>query len=160
MTAHLRAFFALYIRPNNSSTGHTLFKLSTKRLVTTPKCKPKPMTEDTITVVNEIEKEEGMPDGIQLHYMNHESTLSNLYANEVGHNDNSYASDNNWNEKDRPEQDVSLIVDTNFDKDELEDIDDLGDEDKLHLGNGIADDEEIADNENQQDYFSPGQHGN
>ena len=75
--------------------------------------------------------------------------LSNLYANKVGHNDNSYASDNNWNKKDRPEQDLRLIVNTNIDNDELEDINDLGDGDELNLGNGMADDKGIADNENQ-----------
>ena len=47
-------------------------------------------------------------------------------------------SDDNWNDKERPEQDVRLIVNTNIDKDELEDIDDLGDEVDLHLSNGIA----------------------
>ena len=45
----------------------------------------------------------------------------------------------------------------NIDKDELEDINDLGDEDELHLGNEIADDKGIADHENQQDYFGPAQ---
>ena len=42
----------------------------------------------------------------------------------------------------RPEQDVGLIVDTSIDKDEHNELDDLGDEDELHLMN------EIADNEN------------
>ena len=55
-TTDARAFFALYIRPNDSSTGHMVFKLSTKRLVTTPKCKPKPMAEDVVEVVNEMGK--------------------------------------------------------------------------------------------------------
>ena len=56
MTARPRAFFALYIRPSDSSTGHTVFKLATKGLVITPKCKPKPMAEDIVTVVNELGK--------------------------------------------------------------------------------------------------------
>ena len=43
MTAHPRTFFALYIRPNDSGTGHTVFKLTLKQLVTTPNRKPKPM---------------------------------------------------------------------------------------------------------------------
>ena len=34
-TTDPRAFFALYIGPNNSGTGHTVFKLATKQLVTT-----------------------------------------------------------------------------------------------------------------------------
>ena len=61
---HPRAFFALYIRPNDSGTGHKVFKLSTKQLVTTPKFKPKPMVEDIVTIVNDIVNKEGMPHGI------------------------------------------------------------------------------------------------
>ena len=34
---HPRAFFSLYIGPNDSGSGHIVFKLSTKQLVTTPK---------------------------------------------------------------------------------------------------------------------------
>ena len=55
-TTYSRALFALYIRPNDSGTGHIVFQLSTKRLVTTPKCKPKPMAEDIVKVVNEMGK--------------------------------------------------------------------------------------------------------
>ena len=40
-----RAFCALYIGPNDSGTGHQVFKLSLKWLVTLPKCKPVPMPE-------------------------------------------------------------------------------------------------------------------
>ena len=67
------------------------------------------MAEDIVTIVNDIGNKEGMPDGIQF-YNIHELTLSNLYADEVGHDDNSYASDNNWNDKEKPEQDVGIIV--------------------------------------------------
>ena len=46
-----RAFFALYIGPNDSGTGHTVFKLTTKRLVTTLQCKPKPMAEGVPKII-------------------------------------------------------------------------------------------------------------
>ena len=110
MIAHSRVFFALYTRLNDSGTGHTVLKLSSKQLVTTPKCKPKPMAEDIISLVNDIGNMEGMPDELQFHNIHHKLTLSNLYANEVGHNDDSYASDNNWNNKEMPEQDVRLMM--------------------------------------------------
>ena len=55
-TTDPRAFFALYIRPNDSGTGHIVFKLAMKRLVTTQKCKPKPTAEDVVKVINEIGK--------------------------------------------------------------------------------------------------------
>ena len=35
-TIDARAFFALYIGPNDSCTGHIVFKLGTKQLVITP----------------------------------------------------------------------------------------------------------------------------
>ena len=63
-TTELRAFFAPYIRPNDSGTGQTVFKLATKQLVTTPKCKPKPMAKLVVKVVNNIGKQEGIPDRI------------------------------------------------------------------------------------------------
>ena len=73
-TTHPRAFSALYIVPNDSGTGHIVFKLSTKRLITTLKCKPKPTAEDIVEVVNKMGKQEGMPDGTQFHTIHHEST--------------------------------------------------------------------------------------
>ena len=53
-TSRPRAFYALYIGPNDSSTVHSVFKLSIKQLLTTPKCKPVPMPEDIIQAVNEM----------------------------------------------------------------------------------------------------------
>ena len=55
---------------------------------------------------------------------------------------------------------MRLIVDTNIDEYEIEDINDMGNEDELHLSNGIADNKGISDNENQQDHFGPAQHEN
>ena len=45
-TLYPRAFYALYIGPNVGGTGHSVFKLSTKQLLTSPKYKPVPMPED------------------------------------------------------------------------------------------------------------------
>ena len=42
-------FFTLYVGPIDSSSGHTVFKLSTEKLVITPKCQPKLMAEDIVT---------------------------------------------------------------------------------------------------------------
>ena len=49
-----RAFYALYIGPNNGGTGHHVFKLSTRRMTTAPKCRPLPMPDDVIKVVNDL----------------------------------------------------------------------------------------------------------
>ena len=88
-----------------------------------------------------------MPDGIEFHNIHHELTLSDLCTDEVGHNDNvSYISDNDWKDQMKPERDVNLVADMDINDDELEDIDDLGDEDKRHLNDGSADNKCIADN--------------
>ena len=124
-TTDPRAFFALYIGPNDSGTGHQIFKLATKQLVTTPKCKPKPMPEDAVEVVNNIGKQEGILDGIQFHNIYHESTLSDLYADKVGHKDNdSCASDDDWKDRKNHEIDLEfLVTDVGINDDEVDDLD-------------------------------------
>ena len=62
-TASPRAYYALYIGLSDSGTGHLVFKLTTKKVVTTPKYKPKPIIEDVITIVDEVGRKEGMPKG-------------------------------------------------------------------------------------------------
>ena len=47
-----RAFHALYIESNDGGTGHSVFKLSSKKLVVTTRWKPIPMPDGVIEVVN------------------------------------------------------------------------------------------------------------
>ena len=58
-TSKPRAFYALYIGPNNAGTGHSVFKLETKSMIVTPKCKPIPMPNDVIQLINQM----GIDDG-------------------------------------------------------------------------------------------------
>ena len=51
---HPKTIYALYIGPNDSGTGHSVFNFSTKQLLTTPKRKYVPMSEDIIQAVNEM----------------------------------------------------------------------------------------------------------
>ena len=53
-TSQARTFYTSYIRPTDSSTGHSVFNLSTKQLLTTPQCQSVPMPDDIIQAVNEI----------------------------------------------------------------------------------------------------------
>ena len=109
-TMHPRAFYALYIGLNDSGTGRVAFKLLTKQLVTTLKCKLKPTAEDIVKVVNEMGKQEGILDTIQFYNIHHESTLSDLFANEVGcHDNNSCASKNDLKDKKNPELDLKNL---------------------------------------------------
>ena len=58
------AFHVLYIGPNDGGTGHSVFKLSTKTMIITPRCKPIPMPNNVITVVNQMGEDDGSPEGI------------------------------------------------------------------------------------------------
>ena len=53
-TSKPRAFNALYIRPNDAGTGHSVFKLSTKKMIVPPRCKSVPMPDDVIEVINRM----------------------------------------------------------------------------------------------------------
>ena len=57
-----------------------------------------------------------MLDRIQFHNIYHKSTISDLYPNEVGHdNYESYASNNNWKNKIKRKEDMKLLSDMNID---------------------------------------------
>ena len=59
-----RAYHALYIGPNDAGTGHSVFKLATKKILVTPRCKPIPMHNDVIKVINQMGEDDGSPEGI------------------------------------------------------------------------------------------------
>ena len=63
-TSKPRAYYALYIRPNDGGIGHSVFKLSTKAMIVTPRCKPIPMPNDVISIVNQMGVDDGSPEGI------------------------------------------------------------------------------------------------
>ena len=101
-----RALYALYIRPNDSGTGHQVFKLSTMRMVTSPKCKPIPMPDNVIEVVNDLEKQDDMSSGIEFRNIHHKSTLADLFADKDLNDDNSNASDKDWGLNKNPGEDL------------------------------------------------------
>ena len=116
------------------------------------------MAEHIVTLVNEMGGREGMPDGIQFQNIHDVLTLSGLYADEVSHDNNdnddhdedheddSYASDDDWENEKNPERDVNVVANRYILDDELEAIDDLDDENKFHINDRLADNKGIADN--------------
>ena len=78
-TSKPRAFYTLYIGLNYGGTGHSVFKLSIKNMIITPRYKPIPMPDDVIEVVNQMEKDEGMPDGIMFCNILKEPNLDDMY---------------------------------------------------------------------------------
>ena len=59
-----RAFYVLYIVPNDCGTGHSVFKLLTKAVIVTPRCKPIPMADDVIAEMNKMGEVDGSLEGI------------------------------------------------------------------------------------------------
>ena len=92
-TSRPRAFYALFIGPNNGGTGHSVFKFSTKQMIITPKFKPVPMPEDIIQAADETGRRERMPNRIHFCTIHKESTLSDLYADVDSQDNSSCASD-------------------------------------------------------------------
>ena len=54
-TLYPRTCYALYIGRDDNGTGHLIFKISTKQILTTLKNKPVPMPEDLIEAINETD---------------------------------------------------------------------------------------------------------
>ena len=98
-TSTLRVFFALYIGPNDGGTGHSVFKLSTKSMIVTTRCKPIPMPGNVIEVVNQMGKDDGSPDGIIFCNIHKESTVEDMYGDVDSQDNSSCASDKSWEMK-------------------------------------------------------------
>ena len=131
-----RVFYALYIGSNNSGTGHQVFKLSSKRLVTSPKCKPVPMPDDIIKVVSDLGIQDGMPSDIEFRSIHNESTPADLFADEDLNDDVSNVSDNNWGLNKNPEEDLKkTMFNDHVDGTEVQDLN-INNEDILHLYDG------------------------
>ena len=116
------------------------------------------MAKDVVEVVNEMGKQKVMPDQIQFHNIHHESTLSDLYADVVGQDDdNSCASNNDWKDRKNPEVDLkNLVADIGNDNDE---VDDLDNKEACHLNYWFGGIEDTANDrvqheaDNQQHHF-------
>ena len=90
--------------------------------------------------------------------MYYKSTLSDLFADQVGRdNDDSYVSNGDWNynNKAKHEEDIKTSTDDmDINDEELDDINDMGEEDDLLLNGNIANEE------NQGNHFCDYQHEN
>lgn len=131
-----RAFFALYVKPNDNGTGHKVFKLQTKKVVSTPKCVLKPMTQDIINVVNKMGEEEGVMDGIQFLDVHGKATILDLYPADEG-DDDSGVSDDDYtlpdddSKADREDKNLEDDVLSPDDLDLLEGNDEINDDNNI-----------------------------
>ena len=151
-TSKPRAFYVLYIGPNDGGKGHLVFKLSTKSMIVTPRCKPVPMPDDVIEVVKQMGEDNGSPDGIVFRNIRKESTMENIYGDVDSQDNSSCASNKSWNiRKDGVQEDQKTIVYNNAVDDN--EVDDLN-KNLLHLCNGLGN--KINDDNNKHEYIKQG----
>ena len=106
-----RSFYVLYIGPNDGGTDHSVFKLSTKKLIVTLRCKPIPMPDNVIEVVNQIGEDDGLPDKIVFHNILKESTIDDMHGDGNSQDNSSCGFDKIWDmKKDGGQKDQENIV--------------------------------------------------
>ena len=146
-----RTVDALYIGPNNNSTGHYMFKLKTKEGILVPKVTPLPIPESVIKVVNEMGGKEGQVEGIHFGNLYGDVSINDIKVCDIeqGVLDNDNQNDNNsivtydkyyYDAKEAEEEDEIAA--------DLEE--EVGD-DKLQRDQFTQEIEEISINKNQED---------
>ena len=91
-TSKPRTFYTLYMGPNDGGTGYSVFKLSTKNMIITPRCKPIPMPDNVIEEVNLMGEDDGSPNEIFFCDIHKESNVEDMYGDVDSQNNNSCAS--------------------------------------------------------------------
>ena len=146
-TSKPRAFHALYIGPNDAGTGHSVFKLATKNMIITPKCKPIPipMSDDVIQVINQMGEDDGSPGGIVFRNIHKILTVEDLYPNVDSQDNSGNVSDTSWDEKkhsDEQDDDKNILNHEDIEYDEVNGLN----KDLLHLRNGFGENINNANN--------------
>ena len=80
-TSTPRVFYALYIESNDGGTGHSIFKLSTKKLSIPPRCKPIHMCDNVMEVVNQMREDDRIMDRRAFCDILKESTIDDMRLN-------------------------------------------------------------------------------
>ena len=83
-----RAFHALYIGSNDAGIDQSVFKLATMNMLVTLRCKPIPIHNDVIQVINQMGEDDGSPQGIVFCNICKVLTVEDLYP-DVDPDDNS-----------------------------------------------------------------------
>ena len=139
-----RAFHALYIGPNDAGVSHSVFKISTKKMILTPRCKPIPMPDNVIKIINQMGEDDGSPEGIVFRNIHKILTVEDLYPNINSQDNSNNASDTSWDVKKYGSQDdnKNVVYDDDVEYDEIDDLN----KDLLHLRNGLGDNINDANN--------------
>ena len=108
-TSKPRAFRALYIGPNDAGTSHSVFKLATKKMIVTLRCKPIPMPGNMIIVINQMGEDDGSPEGMFFCNIHKVLTVEDLNPDVDSQDDSDNASDTSWDKKNT---DVKMMIRT------------------------------------------------
>jgi hypothetical protein len=95
-TGEERSIDSLYIGRADNGSGHEVFKLSTKQPVSVNRVTIIPTNEATIKTVNNIGEGENQPEGIEFSDLNGRVTLEDSAANDIENDDDSNASDDDF----------------------------------------------------------------
>ena len=95
-----------------------------------------PISDNVIQVVNNMGNQEGMPNGIQFRNIYHKLTLADLFAEDNLHDDDSCASNTDWDLNKKSEEDLKKITfDNHVNDNEVEDLN-IDNKDILYLNDG------------------------
>jgi hypothetical protein len=109
-TGQERSIDSLYLGRADNSSGHEVYKLSTKQFVSVNQVTEIPTTDGMINIVNNIAEQEAQPEGIEFSDMHGRITLRDFAAN---NNDDSNASGNDFklDEECKEEVDNKIALD-------------------------------------------------
>jgi hypothetical protein len=93
-TGKERSIDSLYLGRADNGSGHEVYKLSTKQLVSVNRITSIPTTDDMINTVNNIAEQEAQPEGIEFSDMHGKITLQDFADN--ANDDDSNASDEDF----------------------------------------------------------------
>ena len=107
-------------------------------MTVTPRCKPIPMPDDVIVVINQMGEDNGSPEGIVFCSIHKVLTVEDLYPDVDSQDDSNNASDTSWNKKKHcsDDYDKNILYDDDI---EYNQVDDLN-KDNLHLHSGLLGD--------------------
>jgi hypothetical protein len=100
-----RSIDSLYIGRADNGSRHTVFKLSTKQVVSVNRVTTTPTSESIVQTVNDIGEQEGQPEGIQFSNLNGEITLQDFAEND--NDEDSNASDDDFKIDDEYKEEMS-----------------------------------------------------
>jgi hypothetical protein len=110
ITDQERYINSLYIGRADNGSGHVVFKLSTKQVVSVNRATPIPTSEANIQTVNDIGEQEQQPEGIHFSDLNGNITLQDFADNDNDEDSNASDDDLKIDEEYQEEMDAEVVL--------------------------------------------------